>query len=142
MAVALAAAAAWVGVVGPGGGCDGKRGEKERAAAEPDAVYVVRGVIAALPTDAGVAGPIGDLMVHHEEIPNFADAEGKVVGMGEMIMPFPLGDGVSLNGLARGDKVEITFGVTWKGPGAGHRVTKVVKLAADTPLNLKEKSDR
>lgn len=105
------------------------------AAAEPDAVYVVRGRVVMLPDPAN---PTAEFRVHHEPIPTFKAPDGRVVGMNEMEMPFPVSDPKLLEGVAVGDIVEITF-ADWYKPMRTYKVTKVVKLPAETELNLKDK---
>ncbi|MEO0586696.1 MAG: hypothetical protein AAF078_03565, partial [Planctomycetota bacterium] len=48
---------------------------------------------------------------------------------------FPLGEGVSADGLAPGDKVEITFEVVWTGPQPWY-ATEIAPLPANTELDL------
>lgn len=99
--------------------------------------YTVRGVIAQLPSD----GPVAEFQIHHEPIPDFRDRMGVVrefddgsTGMRAMVMPFPVADGVSLEDVERGDKVEFDFEVTW---GAiPYQLTAIRELPADTELNL------
>lgn len=90
----------------------------------------VKGRVSMLP-----APPAQEFMIHHEPIPGFISKEGVVVGMNEMQMPFPLGEGVSLEGLAVGDPVEFDFTVDWTGPRT-FWITRIEKLPADTALNL------
>ena len=97
----------------------------------PSATYTVRGVVESLP-DA-IAG--SELEVRHEAIPNFVDETGAVTGMPSMIMPFPLAKGLSLDGIAKGDKIELTFAVWWK-PRNHYEATKIVELPADTALTF------
>lgn len=103
------------------------------AAPEPDAVYVVRGVVAQIPDPTN---PTREFRVHHERIPDFKNSKGEVVGMNEMEMPFPVSDPKLLDGVAIGDIVEITF-ADWYKPVRNYKVTKLVKLPADTKLDLK-----
>ncbi len=81
--------------------------------------------------------PQSDFSVHHEAIDGFADGSGRVVGMGAMTMPFPLGPGVTLEGIAVGDVVEITFPVWWGKGGPDYHVSKVVKLPGETALEFR-----
>ncbi len=83
------------------------------------------------------ANPTREFRVHHERIPDFKTAEGKVVGMNEMEMPFPVSDPKLLDGIQAGDLVEITF-ADWYKPIRSYKVTRIVKLAPDTKLNLKD----
>lgn len=69
--------------------------------------YTVRGEVAALPDAADIRT---EFRVRHESIPEFKGGGGEV-GMSTMTMPFPLKNGLSLEGIAIGDKVELTFDV-------------------------------
>jgi Cu/Ag efflux protein CusF len=89
--------------------------------------YTVRGEIVALPAAAGEP-----LLLRHEPIDGFIDASGKVVGMDAMTMPFPLAPGVSLEGLAKGDKVEVVFSMSWS--PRHYAIESLKKLPADTVL--------
>ena len=75
-------------------------------AAHADEAYSfkVRGVVRALP-GAGTAP--NEILVKHEEIPDYRDSSGKVVGMMAMTMPFYLAPSTSLAGIAVGDTVEM-----------------------------------
>jgi len=89
--------------------------------------YTVRGEVVGLP-----AGPGEPLLLRHEPIDDFADAAGKVVGMDSMTMPFPLAAGVSLDGVARGDRVEVVFSMSWS--PQRYAIERLKKLPADTAL--------
>lgn len=108
-------------------------GPPEAPPAAPD-VYRVRGMVRQLP-----AGPAGDLLVRHEAVPGFKDADGEVVGMESMTMPFPLADASLAAGLAAGDRIEMEFEVRWDG-GNPLRITVLEKLPPDTRLEF-EKSE-
>jgi hypothetical protein len=96
-----------------------------------EATYTIRGRVSALPNPPKTA-----LVIHHEEIPDFADAEGNIIGMEEMEMQFPfLAAGVSLEGVAVGDPVEAVMEMRYKGQPR-FLITRITKLPADTPLNL------
>lgn len=98
--------------------------------------YVVRGRFQSFRATPGG----GVMMAHHEEIPTFKDRTGKVIGMKEMIMDFPLAEGVSVQGIAAGAPIEIEFVVDWsKAPF--HHATRVTTLPAETPLNLSRLKD-
>jgi hypothetical protein len=101
---------------------------------EPDAVYATRGRIMMLPSPQN---PVAELQIHHEPIDSFVNANG-TVGMGSMIMPFPLGPGETLDGLAVGDAIEFEF-AAWTTPGNRHyEARKLRKLPAETKLDLPE----
>ena len=96
-----------------------------------EATYTLRGRISALPNP-----PKSALVIHHEELPEFADADGNKIGMDEMEMQFPfLAAGVSLDGLAPGDPVEAVMEMRYKGQPR-FLITSIKKLPADTVLNL------
>lgn len=98
----------------------------------PNATYTVRGTIEMLP-QAG--NPAAELIVHHEPINDFANPNG-TKGMNSMSMPFPPAKGVSLEGLAIGDPVELTFAY-WSTPGSmGYEMTKITKLPPETTLRF------
>lgn len=99
----------------------------------PDQTYTVRGQIEELPIPGKRRS---ELRVHHEAIDNFTNGEGKVVGMGAMIMEFPPAKGVSLEGFAVGDPVELIFSVWWEQGAASWYATKLTKLPADTKLTF------
>jgi hypothetical protein len=96
-----------------------------------EATYTLRGRISALPNP-----PKSALVIHHEELPDFADADGNKIGMDEMEMQFPfLAAGVSLEGLAPGDPVEAVMEMRYKGQPR-FLITSIKELPADTTLNL------
>ncbi len=100
----------------------------------PDATYPTRGRIVMLPSTESIAA---ELQIHHEPIDTFVNANG-TVGMPSMIMPFPLGKGDSLQGLAVGDAIGFDFAV-WTTPGKRHyEARNLRKLPADTKLMLPE----
>ena len=94
-------------------------------------VYRVRGVIESLP-DA--SDPTSGLRVHHEAIPTFVGADGRMVGMGAMTMPFTPAAGVSLDGLGVGDKVAFTLRMNFVDNRA--EVAEFSKLPDDTQLEF------
>jgi Cu/Ag efflux protein CusF len=99
--------------------------------AAPAAQYTVRGEIKSLPQPGGDAV----LYVHHEAIPTFVTREGQQRGMMSMSMPFGVPAGVSVEGLAPGDKVEFTFAVHWD-ENPPTQLTAIRELPADTQLQL------
>ena len=103
-------------------------GEPELPAA--DASYEVRGQVIDVPREA-----CDNLTVHHEAIAEFRDRDGKPSEMESMSMPFLVAPGVSLAGIAPGDKVEMTFEVRWQGD-VPLRVTALRELPEATALDL------
>eukprot|EP00752_Nemacystus_decipiens_P016084 g14380.t1 len=93
-------------------------------------VYTTRGVIIALPGEKAYQ----DFLVHHERIPDYVSING-TIGMNEMVMPFPAGDRSMLEGLAVGDKVEITYGETHE-PQFSTGLIAITKLPDDTEMDL------
>lgn len=110
--LALAAACLLAALVASGCRPEGSAEAPEaEPAAEPDQTYTVRGEVLAVPE----ARAERQLRVRHEAIPDFVGFDGEVVGMASMAMPFPLEQGVSLDGVEAGDAVELTFEVRWDG---------------------------
>jgi hypothetical protein len=95
----------------------------------------VRGQVVQVP----VAGaPTSEFQVRHEPIPHFV-GQGGALGMDTMIMPFPLADGLSLDGIDEGTKVELTFEVDFNTADqslVGYRAVAVSVLPADTALDF------
>ena len=94
--------------------------------------YTVRAEVVRLPE---AAARNREVALRHEAIDDFADASGKVVGMGSMVMPFEVGPAVALDGVAVGDKVEARFAVGWSPPVL--RIEQLRKLPADTALEFR-----
>lgn len=107
---------------------------------EPDVYTDIRGEIVSLP-DPNI--PNSELKIRHEQIRDFKTKDGTisvnangVAGMASMTMPFPLGEGMDLDGFSVGDKVEFDFTVNWGGGSApAWFVTRMETLPADTELD-------
>lgn len=99
---------------------------------EPDQIYTVRGEIRQLPDGEN---PASGLQLQHENIPDFVNRDGDVVGMKPMIMQFTPGPGVDLSDLSVGDKVQFTFDVDWDGSPL-FMVTRIEPLPAETELDF------
>jgi Cu/Ag efflux protein CusF len=110
--------------------CRGGPGGSEQQAATARR-YTVRGEIVTLPSSGAAARQIA---IRHEAIPDFADKDGKVVGMGAMVMPFELAPGVALDGMQEGDPVELLLLVDWAGPTL--RIERLTELPPRTPLSF------
>ncbi len=118
-------------------GCSKEAAAPEKPAAVAptpgDRTYTTRGRITQLPLKGDAR--LG-LRITHEEIPDFLDRTGKVVGMKAHDMGFPwVADGVSLDGFAIDDIVELTFEVRFNADER-HVLTKLTKLPPETPLKL------
>jgi hypothetical protein len=105
------------------GGAGGKRGRD----------YTLRAQVAQAPDPAN---PAAGLYLYHEAIDDWVSRDGKVEGMDPMTMPFPVAPGVSLTGLAAGDKVEVTLHADWSADTA-IRITSLRELPADTRLDFR-----
>ncbi len=94
----------------------------------PAESYRVRGLVRQLPARAG-----GEVQIRHEAIPDFKNADGEVVGMDSMTMPFPVADAGLLAGIEAGDRIEMEFVVRWSG---GHplEIVAMEKLPPETRL--------
>ncbi|MBL8991519.1 MAG: hypothetical protein JNJ48_08075 [Phycisphaerae bacterium] len=95
-----------------------------------DASYKVRGLVVGLPKRGDARS---NFYVRHEAIDDFRNKDGKVIGMSAMEMEFPPEAGVSFEGIAVGDAVEIAFSVWW-GETPAWLATKVTRLPAGTAL--------
>jgi hypothetical protein len=102
--------------------------------------YTVRGVVVTVPT---AARPLDDLEIRHEHIPDYKKRDGEVYvnakgvrGMVSMTMGFPVAEGVSLEGIAPGDKVRFVFVTTWGESYPSYEVTEIEKLPPETELNF------
>jgi hypothetical protein len=91
--------------------------------------YTLRAEVTGLP-----AGPGTFLMLRHEAIDDFVGDSGAVVGMDSMVMPFPVANKVSLDGLAVGDKIEATLVVDWEQPY--FELERIQKLPQATVLHF------
>lgn len=92
--------------------------------------YYSRAEVVALPVDGG------GITLRHEAIPTFLSIKGEMVGMQPMQMPFPLGEGVSIEGIEVGDKVEFTFEVDWD---PGFFIVSISALPEETELDFSKK---
>lgn len=106
--------------------------DQDDAGARMDLYTGIRGEIKSMPAD-GVAGD--DPKIHHTQIVDFKGADGSIpvtadgiAGMRSMTMPFPMAEGVSLDGIAAGDKIEFDFEVRWNDGRASWEVTRIEKL--------------
>lgn len=107
-------------------------------AAAIDVYESVKGRIVALPDPTNPADE--GLRIHHEAMPQFKQRNGSM-GMNEMVMRFPIGEGVSLAGFSAGDAVEFDFSVQWDG-SPPYYITAIRPLPAGQELDLKaEESD-
>ena len=98
------------------------------ASAQESAVYHVKGIIKALPGNGRAAN---EVLIKHEQMPDYRDISGKVVGMHGMTMPFYLAPGVSVEGLSIGDDVSFELSASWK-PTFTEQITSIRKLETTT----------
>ncbi len=103
---ATAPLAVAVTVIAAAGTPEALGGPAETSSTEQVFTFTVRGVVKKLPS--GQPGPRRELLVKHEEIPEYRDRSGKVVGMMAMTMPFYLAPQLSLEGIQVGDAVELS----------------------------------
>lgn len=78
-----------------------------------------------------------ELFLHHEAIDDWAGRDGKVEGMDSMTMGFAVADGVSLEGIQPGDKIEATLHVDWTAD-MPVEITALRELPPDTKLGFRE----
>lgn len=83
-------------------------------------------------------------MVRHEEIPEFRASmapDEQRMGMRSMTMAFPLGEGVSLDGITVGAPIEMMFEATYDGATGrlrGYEVRRLSPLDPGTVLEIVE----
>jgi Cu/Ag efflux protein CusF len=95
------------------------------AFAEDAYTFKVKGVVRGLPGDGRAAN---EILVKHEEITDYRDSSGEVVGMMAMTMPFYLSPQTSLAGIGVGDTVEMVVEQRLE-PKYSEQVVKVSKLS-------------
>lgn len=100
----------------------------KQAAGERD--YTVRAQVVQ-PPDAKTG-----LYIYHEAIDDWVGRDGQMTGMDTMAMPFPVAQGVALQGIEANDKVEVTLHVDWNAERPVE-VTRVRELPADTKLEFR-----
>jgi Cu/Ag efflux protein CusF len=115
-------------------GCSGGQRNERPAGASDTQIYVIRGEVISVP-QAGKPGT--EFIVKHEPVDNFRNANGQIVGMSTMSMPFTPGKGLLLEGIKPGDKIEMRWILQWK-PEAKEYVESVRKLPAETQLRFGE----
>lgn len=78
--------------------------------------------------------PGSQFYVHHEAIAEWRRPDG-TKGMNSMVMAFPLAQGVSLEGLAIGDCVELTV-TQFPGSRVPYQTQTIKKLPTETVLDF------
>lgn len=106
-------------------GCSGRTG-KEPAGH----TYTVKARVAQLPYQGS------GLYLEHEAIDDYRGRSGKVEGMHPMTMPFPLAEGVSLEGIQPNDIVEFQLHVDWESD-LPVQITAIRELPPDTALDFR-----
>jgi Cu/Ag efflux protein CusF len=104
-------------------GCRGGGGGRE---------HTFRGEVKQVPTPGN-----SELFLHHEAIDDWTSRDGEVMGMDSMTMGFAVADGVSLEGVQPGDKVEATLRVDWNA-GVPVEITALRELPPDARLEFRE----
>ena len=110
----------------------------DAGAGRTDLYEGIEGEIVAMPGERAD----GDMRIKHEHIPGFKNEAGEIPvtpdgirGMKSMVMPFPLGEGVSAEGYETGDKVRFSFRVNWDGGAAAWEITAIEKLDPSTEID-------
>lgn len=134
VSLTVLAALAVVALAGCGGQADeaGQGGAGGRSGGPPpDGRYELQGIVERLPQ-----GPDNSLYIRHEAIDDFRDAHGEIVGMDSMTMPFPVAEGVPLEGVEAGDPIAFTFEVRWNDQPR-FQVTSLRELPAGTEIEFR-----
>lgn len=106
----------------------------EAAPAHQAMTYAVRGEVTQMPAPDN---PGYQFMVRHEPVHQMVDQDGEPMAMHTMNMPFFPNDEAILEGLAVGDKIEMTLVMDWEQVPA-MRIDAISKLPADTELVFSE----
>jgi len=109
-------------LLGGPAGCQGERGR----------THAFRAEVTQVPSPGN-----GELFLHHEAIDDWAGRDGKVEGMDTMTLGFAVAEGVSLEGIQPGDKVEVTLRVDWNAD-MPVEITALRELPPDTRLDFRE----
>lgn len=120
------AAAVVLTIAGCGGGpvADGLEGGGEGSAGDVQR-YTVEGEVVYLPSESVPA-----VTIRHQAVEDFVDMDGEVVGMEAMTMPFPVAEGVELEGIEPGDPVRFVLEVEWEGDPP-YRLIEVEEIAPE-----------
>jgi Copper binding periplasmic protein CusF len=108
-------------------------GERPAGTAERGHTYTVRGQVTQLPDPRS---PGSGLYVSHEAVDNFVGRSGEVEGMNPMNMPFPVAEGVSLDGIAPRDVIEFDLHVDWQADRSVE-ITRIRELPPGTKLDFR-----
>jgi Cu/Ag efflux protein CusF len=100
-------------------------------AAVASSTHTVRARVVSMP---GASARNKMMTAHHEEIPAWDRGDG-TKGMNAMVMPFPLGKGVTLEGITEGDVIEIVVVQYSSGP-VPYEATSIRKLPRETKLSF------
>lgn len=100
-------------------------------AAVASSTHTVRARVVSMP---GASARNKMMTAHHEEIPAWDRGDG-TKGMNAMVMPFPLGKGVTLEGITEGDVIEIVVVQYPSGP-VPYEATSIRKLPRETKLTF------
>lgn len=91
--------------------------------------YTIRGQVTRPPENSS-------LWIYHEAIDNWVGRSGKVEGMDTMLMPFPVAQGVPLEGIQANDKVEMKLHVDWESENPVE-IREIRELPPDTKLEFR-----
>ncbi|HEX7183469.1 MAG TPA: copper-binding protein [Thermoanaerobaculia bacterium] len=108
-------------------------GKEEEDATGGGRTYTVRGQVTQLPDPAN---PGSGIYISHEAIDDYVGRSGEVEGMDSMNMPFPVGAGVSLEGIQPADVVEFDLHVDWESERPVE-ITRIRELPASTKLDFR-----
>jgi len=121
------------------GGCRSKHSVPSGASADRQGItytYHLRGIIKAMPQGGQLPE---SLSIKVGPITHWVGMSGKVEPMMAMTMPYQLAHGVSLHGIAAGDKVAFTYEVNWIADRMV--ITQIKKLPAHTVINFSMPAD-
>ena len=115
------------------GGCRSKHSSSSNSSTQQGITYTyhLRAIVKALPLPGQSPASIS---LKTQPIANWVGFNGHVTPMMAMTMPYQLAPGVSLSGIAFGDKVAFTYKVNWTRDRMV--ITRIQKLPAGTILHF------
>ena len=122
------------------GGCGSRHsGKAQSSTTEPGITYSyhLRGIVKALPAALGQLPE--NVTIKVGPIAHWVGMSGKIEPMMAMTMPYQLAHGVTLHGIATGDKVAFTYKVNWTADRMV--ITRIRTLPAGTVINFSAPAD-
>ena len=121
------------------GGCASKHSRKIQSSATQSGItytYHLRGIVKALPVPGESPESVS---IKVPPIAHWVGMSGKIEPMMAMTMPYQLATGVTLHGIATGDKIAFTYKVNWIIDRMV--ITRIKELPAEAVINFSVPAD-